>query len=90
MSAGRVDYGKPVRAEPSDLVESFFVRGFLEPVLGLLERVREHGVLGQARSAPSAADLGLLGAVVADAYGIFGVRAEEQESLSNGEQLLAP
>jgi glycosyltransferase involved in cell wall biosynthesis len=72
--------------EPPELVERFFAREFLVPVVGLLELVRAQGVLGPSGSSVSAAELGLLGAVVADAYGLSGLRAETQDHPSNGEQ----
>ena len=63
-------------AEPPDLIEAFFTREFLEPIVVHLKHAREQGAVGPAGPPMSPAELGLLGAVIADAYGMLDTRTE--------------
>jgi hypothetical protein len=74
------------RAEPPDLVEELFTREFLEPIVAHLKRAREQGVLGPTGSPTSPAELGLLGTVIADAYGMYDTRSEPDDRSASSPQ----
>lgn len=75
-----------LRAEPPDLVEELFTREFLEPIVAHLKRAREQGVLGPVGSPTSPSELGLLGTVIADAYGMYDTRTESDDRPANSPQ----
>ncbi len=73
-------------AQPPDLVEAFSTREFLEPIVDHLKHAREQGAVGPVGSPMSTAELGMLGAIVADAYGMLDTRTKTGDHSTSGPQ----